>query len=146
MPLSKARADELLTNTLRGTATPHVWLHTSDPGDDGDQNVCEDPSGDPIVRKPVSFAAPESATVTFDTPERRCISTSLLEWEVTTNEIAQGQLLTHISIWSAASGGQAEFIYSLASAGLNPVSVRSDGVRIPIGELIQSIAIFEGVS
>lgn len=146
MPLSRDRADELLTNTLRGTATPHVWLHADNPGTAGDQNVCEDGFGDPIVRKPVSFAAPETVTLTFDTPERRCISTSLVEWEVSTDEISTGQLVTHISIWSDITGGQAEFIYSLASAGNNPASVRSDGIRIPIGELIQSIGIFEGIS
>jgi len=132
MPMSAARADAALDEALRGTATPHVWLHIANPTAVGTAGVAQDDAAN-IVRKAVTFAAPENHP---DNVERRVLSTTLVEWLGT--EIDASQSITHVSVWSAVSGGQVEFIHALPS----PVVVGSDGVRIEEGDIEHAIQVY----
>ena len=132
MAMSAANADAKLNADLRGQATPHLWLHTGDPGAAGTANVAEY-DGDPIARKPVAFDAPENHPSNV---ERRILSSVDVEW--TGAEIDPGQTITHFSIWSAATGGDCLYIAPVAE----PKIVGSDGVTVPVGELEVAIGVY----
>jgi hypothetical protein len=132
MPVSAARADETLNDTLRGGATPHVLVHIGNPGAAGTGNVAQD-DGSAVARKPVTFAAPENHPSNI---ERRVLSSAVAEW--TGEQIDAAQEITHISVWSAVSSGQVEFIHALPAA----VTVGSDGVKIESGDLEHAIQVY----
>lgn len=132
MPMSHARADDALNAALRDGATPHVWLHTADPGPDGSGNVAQNDTAD-IDRKAVSFAVPANHP---SEDERQVASDVEVEW--TGGEIDAGQEITHVTVWSAATSGQVEFIYALPGA----VTVGSDGVKIAPGDLSHGVGVY----
>ena len=120
MGMSHQRADATLNLALRNGATPHLWLHTGNPGAAGTANVAQIAAAN-IVRKPITFNAPENHPTNV---ERRVLSAAAVVWLGT--EITATQNITHISIWSAASGGVPEFINAVTVAKI----VGSDGVTI----------------
>jgi hypothetical protein len=106
MTMSAARADATLEDALDiGGTGVYVWLHTGSPGANGTANVAQTTAPANIVRKLVEFAAVGNHPTNT---ERRSLSNSAVEW--TGAQIASGQEITHFSLWSAATGGQVEFI------------------------------------
>lgn len=120
MSMTHQRADTTLNAALRGGATPHLWLHTGNPGAAGTANVALLVAAQ-IVRKPISFNAPVNHATNI---ERMVTPVASVSWLGT--EITAGQTITHISIWSALSAGTPEFI----SAALEAKMIGSDGVVV----------------
>jgi hypothetical protein len=132
--MSYQRADDVLNAALRGGATPHVWLHVGNPGAAGDANVAQTVAPADIVRKALTFGdAPANHAVN---DERYVLNTAAAEWSGA--EIDASQTITHVSIWSADSGGQVEFI----SAVTTPKTTGSDGARFAVGEIEVAQAVF----
>lgn len=136
MPMSADRADATLEDVLRGTATPHVWLHTADPTSAGTAAVMKQPDGTTdAARKAVTMGVPGAHP---SNAERRSLSTTVVEWANT--EALEGQFITHASLWSASTGGQPEFIRAI---GIVPTpAVGADGIRIPVGDLEVAIVVY----
>ena len=132
MSMSQARADQTLDDTLRGAATPHILPHEGDPGWDGTANVAPS-GGGTSPRKATSFAAPEDHA----SEDRRQSSTDAdAEWSGA--EVDTGVEVTHVSIWSASTGGQPEHIAELSS----PVTTGSQGLRLPAGDVTVAIDVY----
>lgn len=132
MPMSITRADQVLNDVLT-TGTPHLWLHTDNPGNDGTLNVCQYSAAN-IVRKPITFSVPAQHATNS---ERIVLSTNEIAWNET--EIDASQFVTYISVWSALSGGQVEFIYAIPG---DTVSTGSEGITVEIGALEHGITVF----
>ena len=132
MSMSHQRADATLTSALKGGATPHIWLHTGNPGVAGNLNVAQVDEED-IVRKPVTFGTIGNHP---DNTERRVLSSTKVEW--TGGQIDHSQEITHFSIWSALTNGTPEFVAAVAVAK----TTGSDGVAIEIGDLEVAIEVF----
>ncbi len=127
MTMAYQLADDTLNGALRGGATPHLWLHTGDPGEDGDANVAQTDVPADIVRKALTFGdAPANHAVN---DERFVLNTAAVEWSGA--EIDDSQTITHFSIWDALSGGDPIFISTITT----PKTTGSDGVRVGIGDL-----------
>lgn len=134
MSMTYQNADDCLTGKLRGEATPHLLLHTGNPGAEGTANIAQKPSsGGAIVRKSVTFAAPTSHP---SNTERRVLSSGAVSWSGT--EIDAGQQITHFSIWSASTAGQPEFISTVSQSK----TTGSDGVTIASGDIEVAIGVF----
>lgn len=89
MSLTLSARNTVLPIILPGTV--YIALHTSNPGDTASANEVADGS---YVRQPVTF--------TIDTGTGTAVSDDTL-----TYELAATHTITHISIWSSASGGTA---------------------------------------
>ncbi len=129
MTMSYQRANDTLNAALRGGATPHLWLHTGDPGAAGTAAVAQQVGPANIERKELTFAdAPANHAVE---DERFVLNTAAVEWAGA--EITTGQNITHFSIWDDDDGGatQPEFIAAITT----PKVTGSDGVRVAIGDL-----------
>ncbi len=136
MTMSYQRADAVLTAVLRGGATPHLWLHIGDPGEDGTDAVAQQAGPANIERKALTFAdAPANHAVN---DERFVLNTAAVEWAGA--EISASQNITHFSIWDDDDAGatQPEFIAAIGT----PKVTGSDGVRIAIGELEAAIEVY----
>jgi hypothetical protein len=137
MSMSWKRANDTLTAALGGGATPHILLHTGDPGPNAASNVAQYDSS-PIARKAIAFGdGPEAHP---SNTEQRALNTAgaepAVEW--TGSQIDAAQEITHFSIWSASTAGQVEFIAAVAT----PKTTGSDGVRIGIGDIEVAIGVF----
>ena len=129
MPLSHYKADDVLT-TL---STPHIMLHTANPGADGEGS--EAVSGtDDISRKPITLGSAEN----HETEERRLVTnTDEVTW--TGEEIDEAQEITHFSVWDAETLGNPVFIGALGVSQ----TIGSDGAKIEIGDLSLQLQVFE---
>jgi len=139
MAMSASRADTTLEAALTGTATPHILLHTGDPGADGSANVATQPDGTTdIVRKSIDFDAPANHATN---DERVCYSSSpqTITWDDT--EINDGQDITHFSIWDGddASAPTVEFVAAVTDS---PRTVGSDGVTITDDDVEVAIGVY----
>lgn len=132
MSMTHQRADTTLTSTLKGAATPHIWLHTGSPGAAGTANVAQISSSN-IARKAISFGTIGNHV---SNTERRVLSGAAVSW--TGAQIDASQTITHFSIWSALSGGNPEFISTVAT----PKTTGSDGVTIASGDIEVAIGVF----
>lgn len=110
--LSQAERNALL-DTFAGSA---VWvkLHTGDPGAAGTSNAAGE-----TTRKQATFAAAASGAIT---------NSSLIEWPT----VSTTETVTHVSLWSASSGGTFRGSDDLNSAA--PLTA-GDTLRIPAGDL-----------
>ena len=139
MATSAYRADITLNEVLRGTATPHLWLHVGAPGAAGTGNPARR-GGDTqnVIRKAIpDFDAPENHPTN---DERRCLGSGAnITWDGT--EIDSGQDITHFSIWDGddASTPDVEFIAAVTDS---PRHVGSDGVVITPAEIEAAIEVF----
>ena len=133
MTMSYQRADDTLNDALRAPATPFLWLHTGSPGEAGTANVVQLVAAD-IVRKALVFGDVPANHAVND--ERFVLNTAVAEWIGT--EITPAQTITHVSIWSAETLGQPEFITAISPSKV----VGSDGARIGIGDLEAAIDVF----
>lgn len=133
MPMAHPRADTTLNTALRGGATPHVWLHTGNPGAAGTSNVAQQSGPANIVRKAVAFNAPENHPTNV---ERRCLNSAIVSWSGA--EITAGQTITHFSIWTAAAAGTLDFVAAVAVSKM----VGSDGVSLAVGDIEVAITVF----
>lgn len=131
MTMTYQRADATLTDALKGTATPHVWLHTDDPGAAGTANVAQLSTAD-IVRKAVTFGDISNHA---ENDERTVLNSTAVEW--TGEEIDAGENITHFSIWDGSTEGQPEFTSTVVEAK----QTGSDGVVINIGDLEVAISV-----
>jgi hypothetical protein len=135
MTMTYQRADDTLNAALRGAATPHLWLHTGDPGAAGTANVAQTDVPADIERKALVFGdAPANHAVN---DERYVLNTAAVEWSGA--EIDTGQEITHFSIWDDDDDGatQPEF----TAAVTTPKTTGSDGVRVAIGDLEVAIEV-----
>jgi hypothetical protein len=132
MSTTHQRADTTLNGTLRSPATPHLWLHTGNPGAAGTANVAQLSAAN-IVRKPISFNLAENHPTNT---ERRSLSNAQVSWSGA--EINAAQTITHASIWSALSAGTPEFISAVAVSKV----VGSDGVVLSAGDIECAITVF----
>ena len=57
MSMSYKSADDCLNTKLRNTATPHLLLHTGNPGADGTANIAKVGTTTDISRKAITFSA-----------------------------------------------------------------------------------------
>jgi hypothetical protein len=133
MTMSYQRADTTL-NALLQNGTPHVWLHTGSPGENGTSNVAQTSVPANIVRKAATFGA--AANHATNTERESKTITSAIEW--TGAQIAASQEITHFSIWDASTSGNLLFL----SAVTTPKTTGSDGVTIAIGDLAVAISVF----
>jgi hypothetical protein len=133
MTMTHQRADTTLTAALKGASTPHIWLHTGSPGENGTSNVAQTDVPADIARKEIAFG--DIANHATNT-ERRVLNTGAIEW--TGAQIDSGQEITHFSIWSALTEGSPEFISTVAAAK----TTGSDGVTIAIGDVEVAISVF----
>lgn len=133
MSMSHKNADDCLNTKLRDTATPHLLLHTGNPGADGTANIAKVGASTDISRKAIAFSAPENHP---SNTERRVLSSGAISW--TGAQIDKEQLLTHFSIWSAAAAGQPEFIAAVTT----PQQTGTGGVSIAAGDIEVAIGVF----
>ncbi len=96
MSLSAYGADYVLNYLLAGTR--YVQLHTGAPGTAGTANVAAT-----STRQPVTFGAASGQTAS---------NTGVPRW----SSIATAETYNHISIWSAASGGNCLATQGMAAA------------------------------
>lgn len=134
MPLSADRADATLEDALDiGGTGVYAWLHVGSPGADGSGNVAQTDDPANIVRKLVEFAAVQNNS---GENRRQSLSNTAVSWSGA--EIDTGQEITHISIWSAVSGGQVEHIFAVTT----PKTTGSDGVTIDAGDITVELQVF----
>ena len=134
MSLTHQQADAVMTDAVKGGATPHVWLHVGSPGAAGTANVAQTDAPANIVRKPISFGDLENHP---SNTERRVLSAGdAITW--TGEQIAAGQELTHFSIWTLLSDGSPQFVGTITT----PKTTGSDGVTIAIGDLELALQVF----
>lgn len=134
---SADHADAIL-NADYVNGTPHVLLHTGDPGADGTANVAQYDDGGgnaPIVLKEASFAAPSNHPTNT---ERRVLSDADIEWSG--SEINAGQEITHFTIWDGSDGPGTDTVLNIASVE-TPKTTGSDGVVIASGDLEVAITV-----
>src|SRR5690606_2376155 len=130
---SASNADAKLNQDLGGEATPHILLHTGDPGADGTANVAVYDGG-PIARKAATFGSPEDHP---DEKQRRCKITDDVAWDG--SEIDSGQTITHVTVWDASSGPGLLYVGTLKEGK----TTGSDGILFPAGELTVGIKVWE---
>jgi hypothetical protein len=92
--MSTTHADALL-NVRRGTSytsfTPHLKLHTADPGAAGTTAASAE-----TTRKPVTYGAPSTVST------NRSMTGSAVSW---TSWSAGSETITHVSEWDALTSG-----------------------------------------
>ena len=93
-----AHADAMLD--LIGS--PYVQLHTGDPGDDGTSNVSAE-----TTREQITFSASSGGVKN---------SSSQPSWQ---NWAAGTETITHVSLWTAASGGTCEWTVDVGDKAVN---------------------------
>ena len=101
---------------LNGTAldaTLYVQLHLGDPGTNGTANVA-------VETRRKSFTRTTSTVGTVD-------NVALIEWL----NAAATETITHITVWSASSGGTAWFADDIANVAVNIGEV----IQIDVGTL-----------
>jgi len=131
MAMSYQRADQLLEDRLIN-ATPHLWLHTGEPGENGTANVAQVGTSD-IDRKAVIFGNPQNHESNI---ERICLNTNEIEWSGA--EIDDSQEITHFSIWSADTAGQLEFLEAI----IETKTIGADGMKIQPESLEVAISVY----
>lgn len=133
MAMSYANAIAKLDADLN-TGTGYLMLHVGNPGYDGTANEAQKPAaaGD-IDRKAISVGA--AANHPTNT-EVRVLSDAAIEWSG--SEIASGQEISYGSIWSAVSGGNLLYVFSITT----PKTTGSDGVTVASGDLEVAISVF----
>jgi hypothetical protein len=109
--------DALLRNVSYANAAVYVKLHTGDPGSAGANNAAGN-----TTRQQATFgaASAESATTTAD-----------IVW----TNVSTSETYTHISLWSASSGGT--YLGNAALTSSQAV-VAGNNFRIPAGSLTVS--------
>lgn len=113
--VANAWLDALARNTSYANAAVYVKLHTGDPGSAGTSNAATE-----TTRQQATFGSAASG--------RAITNTAVIEWAtVTTTET-----VTHVSLWSASSGGTFLGRDDLSSSA---ALTAGDGLRLPIGEL-----------
>lgn len=113
MSLTLSARNTILPNLYGGTV--YVALHTGNPGDTGSDNELNDSSYD---RQPATF--------TIDTGSGVATLAAGLDFS-----IASDVTLTHISIWSAETGGAASTRQPLTA----PIEVTSGTFTIAAGDI-----------
>ena len=114
MNLTQHAANAILNGTTM-PATLHVQQHTGNPGTAGTANVAADDRRVAFTRTTATVGASENV--------------ALLEWIANPT----GENITHVSLWSAASGGNPWWIG--APIGAPVLTVTGQTTEIPIGTL-----------
>ena len=128
--MSAAAADAVLTANYGSGA--YVQLHIGNPGAAGTANIAAKGGGN-APRKQAAFGSVGSHP---SNTERRVLSSGAVSWAGT--DIDAAQEITHISLWSAATGGDVFDIAALTT----PKTTGSDGVTIDAGDLEIAIGVF----
>ena len=132
MSMGYVRANAVLdADCLNGT--PHLMLHTGDPGNAGTANNALLGTAD-IVRKPVTMS---TATASTTATEQHSLNTASVTWAGT--EISSGQSLTHFSIWDATSTGNVKYIATITTSK----TTGSDGVTVGTSDLEVAISVYK---
>jgi hypothetical protein len=114
--------------------TPHLTLHTANPGNQGTNNLAVQPgTTDAIVRMSLDMG-----TATKSTTATEHLSESVAEVTWTGGEIDAGQYITHFSIWNHLSSGTALYISAVDTSK----TTGSDGVVVSTGDLEVAIGVY----
>jgi len=132
MSMSYEKANTILNADLRD-GSPHLMLHTGDPGNAGTANGAQVGTAD-IARKPVTMGtAVASTTATEQISE----NTADVSWAGT--EIDSGQSISHFTIWDATTAGNVLYIATIQTAK----TTGSDGVTVSAGDLEVAISVYK---
>lgn len=112
--LATTNANSALTTLITGA--DFVKLHTGDPGSAGTSNASAE-----TTRKAVTWASPSSGSV--------ALNGTLPSW---TSWSAGSETISHVSFWSASSGGT--FKFSIALTSSKPVT-NNDTFNLTSGSL-----------
>lgn len=115
--LSKPGALALLSGTAMPT-TLYVKGHIGDPGDSGLNNAAGE-----TTRKAVTLGTPSSVAGAYE-----AANTSLVEWL----NASTSETWTHVTLWSASSGGTCWFVDNPADI----VIVAGNTISIDVGALV----------
>jgi hypothetical protein len=116
---STAGKNTILNSGLPGTL--HAQLHTGNPTDAGTSNVSSE-----TTRKSVSLGSASNGVRA---------STNVAEWAPIS--LSGTETLSHVSYWTASSGGTCIAYGSLTTARSGVVN--GDTVRIPVGDATFSV-------
>ncbi len=123
---STATATDILNTYLRGAATPHVQLHSGDPGEDCTANVTMQTDGTtPVVRKPSVHAVPSTRAA----GGMEALTSAAVAWSGT--EVPTGRAIAWVSIWSALTAGTPRMRLALTQAK----TTGSDGISFLTGDI-----------
>ena len=120
MPIStyagNAVLNALFNNTALQVATPHISLHTGDPGLTGASEVTA--GGNSYARQTGSFGSPSSKAIANDAAP---------EWED-----MPAVTVTHVGVWDAATDGN--FLWG-GALGSSKATNAGDTFTLPVGDL-----------
>ncbi len=119
-----------------------VWLHTGDPGPDGVNAVAEIAAAE-IDRKEVDFDDSPEPETNGPIDEQVIYSTSEVEW--TGAEIDAAQVVTHFSLWPTVDGvpgGAPDSDPLIIGELTESKTIGSDGITIPVGDLLAAIQVY----
>lgn len=132
MAMSYEQANIELDEDLQG-GTPHLMLHTGDPGNLGDDNEALLGTAD-IARKAATMGTAVASTTAT---EQLSQNTAAVEWAGT--EIDSAQEITHFSIWDATTTGNVLYIATIETSK----TTGSDGVTVGTSDLEVAISVYK---
>lgn len=132
MSMSFERANIILDEDLKN-GSPHLMLHTGDPGNVGTANEALVGTAD-IARKPVTMG---TAVPSTSATEQKSLNTAEVAWAGT--EIDAAQELTHFSIWDATTVGNVLYVATIETSK----TVGSDGVTVGTSDLECAISVYK---
>ena len=132
MAMGYVNANAKLDADLQG-GTPHVMLHTGDPGNAGTANEALVGTAD-IARKPATMGTAVASTTATEQISK---NTAAVEWAGT--EIDSAQEITHFTVWDATTAGNELYIATITTSK----TTGSDGVTVAISDLEVAIAVFK---
>jgi hypothetical protein len=113
--------------------SPHLMLHTGDPGNDGDDNEALLGTAD-VARKAATMGTAVASTTATEQISK---NTAAVEWAGT--EITSAQSLTHFSIWDATTTGNVLYIATIETSK----TTGSDGVTVGTSDLEVAISVYK---
>ena len=113
--------------------TPHLMLHTGDPGNTGTANEAQVGTAD-IARKPATMGTAVASTTATEQISK---NTAAVEWAGT--EIDSAQSITHFSVWDATTAGSVLYIATITTSK----TTGSDGVTVAISDMEVAISVYK---
>ena len=132
MSMNYVNANAKLDADLRD-GTPHLMLHTGDPGNTGTANEARLGTAD-IVRKPVTMGTAVASTTATEQISK---NTASVAWAGT--EISAAQNLTHFSVWNATTAGSVKYIATITTSK----TTGSDGVTVGTSDCEVAISVYK---
>ena len=131
MAMGYVNANAKLDADLNG-GSPHLMLHTGDPGNTGTANEALVGTAD-IARKPVTMGTAVASTTAT---EQIAKNSAAVEWAGT--EIDAAQSITHFTVWNATTAGSVLYIATIQTSK----TTGSDGVTVGTSDLEVAISVY----